>query len=241
MSNLRDAGRKSWIKMSQLKGAMRTLKNVRVVAERLTDNAPPESLKVRRALLQSNTSLNQGVFDICLKTQATSASYAAEQVPRETQLQQREERENIPPEEENDEMLDAHGNGRTTAKLDRANARHDYPFKRRKDSDNSVLSAMNQPDAFNGTSALRLRTLRSPQKQVPREIQLQQGEERETNISAEEENHDMLDAQGNDSRTTGKNFYVPEFIAAFYLSLRNHNMFRAYVFYGHLCEGVSCL
>ncbi|KAJ8439603.1 hypothetical protein Cgig2_017170 [Carnegiea gigantea] len=107
-----------------------------------------------------------------------------------------------------------------SAKLDRANARHDYPFKRRKDSDNSILSAINQPDAFN----------------VPHGTQLQQGEERETNISAEEENHDRLDAQGNDSRTTGKNFYVLEFLAAFYLSLRNHNMFCAYVFYGHLCE-----
>ena len=62
-----------------------------------------------------------------------------------------------------------------------------------------------------------------------------------TNIPAEEENHDMLDAQGNDSTTTGKNFYVLEFLATFYLSLRNHNMFRAYVFYGHICEGVSCL
>ena len=62
--------------------------------------------------------------------------------------------------------------------LDRANARHDYPFKRRKDSDNSILSAINQPDAFNGTSALILRTLRSSQKQVPHETQLQQGDER---------------------------------------------------------------
>jgi len=84
-----------------------------------------------------------------------------------------------------------------------------------------------------------LRTLRSSQKQVPHETQLQQGEERETNIPTEEENYDMLDAQGNHSGTIGKNFYVLEFLAAFYLSLRNHNMFRAYIFYGHLYEGVS--
>ncbi|KAJ8428899.1 hypothetical protein Cgig2_024968 [Carnegiea gigantea] len=189
---------------------MRTLKNVTIVAEQPMDNAPPESSKVRRALFQSNTSLNQDSCNprhdhpLWRRTQATSASYAAEQVPRETQLQQREERENIPPEEENDEMLDAHGNGRTTAKLDKANTRHDYPFKRRKHNNNSILYAINQPDAFNGTSALRLRTLRSSQKQIPCETQLQQGEERETNIPAEEENHDMLDAQGNDSRTTAK-------------------------------------
>ena len=105
------------------------------------------------------------------------------------------------------------------SKLDRANARYDYPFKRQKDNNNSILSAINQPDAFNGASALRLRTLRSSQKQVPRETQLQQGEERETNIPTEEENHDMLDAQGNDGRTIGKNFCVLEFLAAFYLAL----------------------
>ena len=46
---------------------MRALKNVRVVAEQPTDNAPSESLKVGRALFQPNTSSNQGVFDICLK------------------------------------------------------------------------------------------------------------------------------------------------------------------------------
>ena len=55
-------------------------------------------------------------YPLWRRTQATSASYTAEQVPRETQLQQREERENTPPEEENDEMLYAHGNGRTTGK-----------------------------------------------------------------------------------------------------------------------------
>ncbi|KAJ8435251.1 hypothetical protein Cgig2_005303 [Carnegiea gigantea] len=166
------------------------------------------------------------------RTQATSASYTAEQVHRETQLQQREERGNIPPEEENDEMLDAHGNGRTTAKLDKANIRHDYPFKRRKDNNNSILSSINQPDAFNGMSALRLRTLRSSQKQVPRETQLQQGEERETNIPVEEENHDMLDAQGNDSRTTDKNVCVLEFLAAFYLAL---------FYFFHIRDGSSLL
>ena len=48
--------------------------------------------------------------------------------------------------------------------------------------------------------------------------QLQQREERE-NIPPEEENHDMLDAQGHDSRTTGKNVCVLEFLAAFYLTL----------------------
>ncbi|KAJ8433986.1 hypothetical protein Cgig2_012679 [Carnegiea gigantea] len=66
MSNPRDASRKSWIKMSQLKGAMRTLENVRIVAKQPTDNASAESPKVRRALFQSNSSLNQGVYDICL-------------------------------------------------------------------------------------------------------------------------------------------------------------------------------
>ncbi|KAJ8438377.1 hypothetical protein Cgig2_006295 [Carnegiea gigantea] len=95
---------------------------------------------------------------------------------------------------------------------DSHNPRHDYLFKRRKDNDTSVLSAIDQPDAFKDTSALSLGTLRSSQKRVPRETQRQQGEERETNTPPEEENHDMLDAQGNESRTTSKNelFKFPE-------------------------------
>ena len=76
-----------------------------------------------------------------------------------------------------------------------------------------------------------MRTLRSSQKQVPRETQPQQGEERETNIPTEEENHDMLDAQGNDGRTIGKNFCVLEFLAAFYLALFYFFHMRVLYFY----------
>lgn len=87
-------------------------------------------------------------------------------------------------------------------KLHSHNPRHDYPFKRRKDNGTSILSAINQPDTFNGTSALSLRTLHSSHKKVPRESQLWQREEREASIPPEEENHNILDAQRNNSRIT---------------------------------------
>ncbi|KAJ8425601.1 hypothetical protein Cgig2_028484 [Carnegiea gigantea] len=47
------------------KGAMRILKNVRIVAEKPMDNAPRQSPKIPRALFQSNSSLNHGVYDLC--------------------------------------------------------------------------------------------------------------------------------------------------------------------------------
>ncbi|KAJ8430883.1 hypothetical protein Cgig2_011346 [Carnegiea gigantea] len=133
MSNPRDTGRKSWIKMSQLKAATRTLKNVRIADEQPIENASPQSLKV-------------------------------------------------PP------QFDYHAR------------RRDYLFKRTKDNDTSIVFVINQPDAFNVTYTLR--TLCSSQKERSRETQLQQGEERETRILPQEENHDMLDAQGNGSRAT---------------------------------------
>ncbi|KAJ8445776.1 hypothetical protein Cgig2_000956 [Carnegiea gigantea] len=99
--------------------------------------------------------------------------------------------------------------GAVLAQLDSHNPSHDYLFKRRKDNVTSILSAIDQPDTSNGTSALSLRTLHSSQKRVPLETQLQQGEERETYIPLEEENHDMLGAQGNGSRTTVGVIQIP--------------------------------
>ncbi|KAJ8426767.1 hypothetical protein Cgig2_010199 [Carnegiea gigantea] len=123
-----------------------------------TDNAPPESSKVQRALFDSNTSLNQ--------------------VSRSPMLLKGLV-------EENSFKCSINGSSDTV---------HSSASSKRND----------QLDASNVTSALSLRTLCSSQKRVPLETTLQQGEERETNIPQEEENHDMLDAWGNMSRTTVK-------------------------------------
>ncbi|KAJ8436179.1 hypothetical protein Cgig2_010423 [Carnegiea gigantea] len=165
---------------------MRTLKSARVVAEQPTNNAPLESSKVRRALFQSNTSRNQvGRSPMLLKGSVVENSSRRPINDSSGMMHSPSSSKR----NGNQEILAIQGMTIHSGEghklllhytlqiklmhLDSYNPRHDYPSKRRKDNDTSLLSTIDQPDASNGISALSLRTLRSSQKRVPLKSRLQ--------------------------------------------------------------------